>query len=758
VVTWFAVDRRCLPKLAEVSRSRGTGRREWGRRSAGLSATPDKHQASRCFWPGLRAEICFKPCPRELLSGSFVIEDFGSRLDNPLLGRLHHTATPHHRLAIRNPARKNPLFGGWRSVHGPISPHFSGTSIKQLGLVHTGHGRSAGLPSNVATLLLLNPSTKPTMRKKNRKHSSDPVATDVGHEGSTTSGKVEELVSISIAVDLGDGVPPATIVESIRPEQTVREVIAAVFKRLGRKCVPSEWILVYRDKELPANSQLAWCLPLNDTSLELILKPRAGDTTALAPSPSYSDNDGDESFYGQALDYDIATSETLAFPTAKAHAGDRSAGPISSLGTRSLAEQLRGRRSGQSDPNLKRHATVRYFRRMNPDVLYPLMVLITSKAIEDVKADRLGQRSVAGLTINTDDPVEIEPLLPGCDCVPPRLVARLEAGDLSAVFRILPRAVGRLEGATVMIRQNHTVIAEIPLEMRVSRKLWAILLGVATFVLPAISALLKHFGLDFETQAGQGFDLYLAVARVVFDQLSPSVLTAVLGLCTGLVWWSCRPRAEDVFWDLGVAGPETRLRRVREELRKGSDGAVGELKAIVDAFPNHWPARLLLAEWHYHTEDYRQSLDEYKLALGHEAGAPEDYLRASLSASHLGDKQEALRLIQDAETRLGEAKLLPTMLFNAGCYSSLIGEPDKAMLYLRKAVAAGADDIAAYSRDPDLDSLRHRQDFQELLDGDLAVHFACPHCDCPCSAPVSTVGTRRQCMKCKGVVSIPPWE
>ena len=153
-----------------------------------------------------------------------------------------------------------------------------------------------------------------------------------------------------------------------------------------------------------------------------------------------------------------------------------------------------------------------------------------------------------------------------------------------------------------------------------------------------------------------------------------------------------------------------------------------------------------------------QSLNEYKLALGHEAGAPEDYLRASLSASHLGDKREALRLIQDAETRLGEAKLLPTMLFNAGCYSSLLGEPDKAMSYLRKAVAAGADDIAAYSRDSDLDSLRHRQDFQELLDGDLSVHFACPHCSRPCSTPVSTVGTRRLCGNCRGVVLIPPWE
>ena len=685
-------------------------------------------------------------------------EDFGSHLDNSLLGRLHQTAKPHHRLAIRNHARKNPLCGGCRSLHCPISPRFSGTSNKQLGLVHSGHSRSAGLPPHVATLLLLDHSTKQTMRKKNRKDSTDLAATDVGHKGATTSGKVEELVSISIAVDLGDGLPIVTIVESIRPEQTVREVIAAVFKRLGRECVPSAWTLVYGDSKLPADSQLAWCLPLKDTSLELMLKPRVGESADVEASLTYGDDFDDGSFYGQSLGDDYAASETLAFPTVKAHAGDANANPISSLGTGSLAEQLRGRQRGQSGPNPKRHATVRYFRRMNPDVLYPLMVLITRKAIEDVKADRLGQRSVSGLTINTEDPVEIEPLLPGCDCVPPRLVARLEAGDLSAVFRMLPRAVGRLEGATVVIRQNHAVIAEIPLEMRVSRKLWAILLGVATFVLPAISALLKHFGLDFETQAGQGFDLYLAVARVIFDQLSPTVLTAVLGLCTGLAWWSCRPRAEDVFWDLGVAGPETRLRRVREELRKGSPEAIDELLAVVSDFPDHGPARLLLAEWHYQLEDYMQSLNEYKLALGHEAGAPEDYLRASLSASHLGDKREALRLIQDAETRLGEAKLLPTMLFNAGCYSSLLGEPDKAMSYLRKAVAAGADDIAAYSRDSDLDSLRHRQDFQELLDGDLSVHFACPHCSRPCSTPVSTVGTRRLCGNCRGVVLIPPWE
>jgi hypothetical protein len=52
MVARLAEDRRCLPTLAEVSRSRGTGRRVWGRRWAGMSApwprlSPSKHLRRR---------------------------------------------------------------------------------------------------------------------------------------------------------------------------------------------------------------------------------------------------------------------------------------------------------------------------------------------------------------------------------------------------------------------------------------------------------------------------------------------------------------------------------------------------------------------------------------------------------------------------------------------------------------------------------------------------------------------------------------
>ena len=55
------------------------------------------------------------------------------------------------------------------------------------------------------------------------------------------------------------------------------------------------------------------------------------------------------------------------------------------------------------------------------------------------------------------------------------------------------------------------------------------------------------------------------------------------------------------------------------------------------------------------------------------------------------------------------------MLFNLGCYLSRCGDFDKAMVYLRKAVAAGFLKEKSFRQDPDLAPLRSRADFWELL-------------------------------------------
>jgi TatA/E family protein of Tat protein translocase len=197
-----------------------------------------------------------------------------------------------------------------------------------------------------------------------------------------------------------------------------------------------------------------------------------------------------------------------------------------------------------------RRATVRYYTRMNPERVYPLLVMITRDSIKKVQKKHVDQRTSGPFEVDLSLPIEIEPVLPGCDCHPPRVVTRLGQDDLVLTFRVVPRVLGKVDGAMVSIRQDHTPLAEVGLEMKVVKQTLLILSGIATFLLPGLSEVMKHFRLDFETQKEEGFSLYLSVARLLFDQVSPYTLTAFLGVVTALAWWLTRPKARDVFWDI----------------------------------------------------------------------------------------------------------------------------------------------------------------------------------------------------------------
>ena len=210
-----------------------------------------------------------------------------------------------------------------------------------------------------------------------------------------------------------------------------------------------------------------------------------------------------------------------------------------------------------AEPPLIRRATVRYYNRMNPERVYPLLVLITRDLIEKVHKKHTDQRTSSPFAIEADTPVEIEPVLPGCDCYPPKVLTRLGSDDLTLTFRVVPRVLGKVDGAKVSIRQNHTSLAEIELDARVVKRTWVALSGMATFLLPGLSAGMKHFGMDFETQKDQDFSLYIAAARLVFDHCSPYALTALLAVATALLWWLTRPRMRDVFWDIKKVSPDS---------------------------------------------------------------------------------------------------------------------------------------------------------------------------------------------------------
>jgi tetratricopeptide (TPR) repeat protein len=236
-----------------------------------------------------------------------------------------------------------------------------------------------------------------------------------------------------------------------------------------------------------------------------------------------------------------------------------------------------------------------------------------------------------------------------------------------------------------------------------------------TFVLPGLSAILKHFGIDFSTQNDQGFSVYLAVAHMIFDWISPLSLTAVLGLATGALWWLIRPKPRDVFWRIEAVDPALELKRIAALTKLDVQQASQDLLDLFKDFPDYQPARLFYAEWHHKTGNHRAALKGYERAFALGVAKARHYYMAAFAASKLGQNEHALRILQEAERSLPSAQMTGPMFYNMACYYSRLREPDRALAYLRRALAAGYAKVEIYKKDPDLAPLRSHPGFQRLL-------------------------------------------
>jgi hypothetical protein len=84
-------------------------------------------------------------------------------------------------------------------------------------------------------------------------------------------------------------------------------------------------------------------------------------------------------------------------------------------------------------PPPERHATVRCYKRMNPDRSFPLTVFITRKEVGSPKDDAVGQAK-GTFQAHANTVVEVEPILVGCDVYPPCTLVRIGAADTSTTF------------------------------------------------------------------------------------------------------------------------------------------------------------------------------------------------------------------------------------------------------------------------------------------------------------------------------------
>lgn len=376
-----------------------------------------------------------------------------------------------------------------------------------------------------------------------------------------------------------------------------------------------------------------------------------------------------------------------------------------------VAKPKVGARGGSSQSLVQRHATVRFFYRMNPLRMFPLFVIISKKQIEEIVKKHVTQKRSQNFEVALDSVVEVEPILPGCQCYPPKEQLMIRREEVSARFHVVPHVLGELEAARVVIRQNGQVLAEVPLEVRVVQQTLTMLAGGLSLVLPFGLMVLKHFHLDFETQLADEFSLYAQVAHWAVQSLTPEKLAGILLALTGLLYLWLRPRQRDVFWDLRT----TNTSALSAPTAPKAGRKAGRIAAPLPEESKHQESLLLVAEQQYVRGDYGTALRYYHSALLLGKARPSHYHHASLSAYHVGDRKAALAFLQELEAQFKAKEVPAAIWYNLGCFCSRLGRHGDAMRYLYRAADAGYDDPEEFRRDPDLEALRWRSDFKRLL-------------------------------------------
>jgi hypothetical protein len=209
--------------------------------------------------------------------------------------------------------------------------------------------------------------------------------------------------------------------------------------------------------------------------------------------------------------------------------------------------------TGEHKALTERRATVRYYTRMNPDRMFPLLVILSREQIQEVVKKSVTQAASESFKVEEGSLVEVEPVLPGCDCYPPRHALAVEAnGPATATIWIVPRVLGRIQGARVLIRQGDRVLAEVPLDIKVAKQTLAVACGLMSLAAPYMTMGLKSLQLDYESQKASGFPLYQQVGSWLVETMRPEWIgLGFLGLAV-VLYLLMRPRKRDVFWDVNV--------------------------------------------------------------------------------------------------------------------------------------------------------------------------------------------------------------
>ena len=363
---------------------------------------------------------------------------------------------------------------------------------------------------------------------------------------------------LAVRIQIAGPTAPREVAVEVDSARTVAELLAVLVREHGLSPRP-DWVFELNGEPVDPGRTLRELVGMSGSRppLQLVLR------TALPGEPAPADDADLDYSFGATADEDeedeapvrrVEAPARRAPPAATPAKAKRARAPSGGAGGYGGSGRLDATAAAHEErPLTERQATVRYYSRMNPDRMFPLLVILSAKQVEEVVKKAVKQAASEAFKVEEGSRVEIEPVLPGCDCYPPRHTLAVEAKDaVTETFWIVPRVLGRVHGARVLVRQGDRVLAEVPLDVKVSKQTLAVACGLLSLAAPYLTMGLKSLKLDYESQKADGFPLYQQAGSWIAENLRPEWLgLGFLGLAFLLYLWM-RPKRRDVFWDLSV--------------------------------------------------------------------------------------------------------------------------------------------------------------------------------------------------------------
>jgi tetratricopeptide (TPR) repeat protein len=313
-----------------------------------------------------------------------------------------------------------------------------------------------------------------------------------------------------------------------------------------------------------------------------------------------------------------------------------------------MAEARASRKKGTAKRTVERRATVRYYNRMNPQRVFPMLVVISKQMIERAAQAQADQKTTGPFTATLDSAIEIEPVLPGCYCYPPKASARLGNDDLTLTFHVVPHVLGEVTGACIHVRQDHYELARLDLDIKVVQRTWVLFTGALAVGLPFLSALARHLHFDVGTQK----DAFLLAMDAVVNNVPPLALMGGFAALTLLVFWLTRATRTDEFFDVTPIGPEEKLKQISERMESDPSRAADDLMYLLKSHPDHLPARLACADCYFRLGNHAEALSAYQAVLAKTKTEDRHYLQAARSAARVGDWVAGSKILSAADEAL----------------------------------------------------------------------------------------------------------